>query len=48
MKHYITALLLFFFTLSFSQNIDFEDILNIKTKNASEVKEFLLTKPLWT
>lgn len=44
MKHYITALLLFFFTLSFSQNIDFEDILNIKTKNASEVKEFLLNK----
>ncbi len=44
MKNILTILFLLIFSISFSQNITFEEILNLKSKNQSEVKKYLKNK----
>ena len=42
MKYSLTTILLLFFSFSFSQDLNFDDILNLKTKSPNKVKEILL------
>ena len=42
MKYSLTTILLLFFLFSFSQDLNFDDILNLKTKSPNEVKQILL------
>ena len=42
MKYSLTTILLLFFSFSFSQDLNFDDIVKLKTKNPKEVKELLL------
>lgn len=42
MKYSLATILLLFFSFSFSQDLNFVDILNLKTKSPNEVKEKLL------
>ena len=44
MKYSFTSVLLLFFSFSFCQDISFLDVLNLKTKNLTEVKKTLLEK----
>ena len=44
MKYSLTSVLLLFFSFSFCQDISFLDVLNLKTKNLTEVKKTLLEK----
>mgnify|MGYP006173336115 CR=1 FL=1 len=42
MKYSLTTILLLFFSFSFSQDLNFDDIVKLKTKNPKEVKELLI------